>query len=56
MSEDHLLDIVLCASSDATTRNDLECDLAAVSEGAFHVGSAASTEQLLSMAIISLCL
>lgn len=50
MSGRQLVDIIFCASSDATTRGDLEKDLAAMSEGAFQVRSAATGDELVSMA------
>jgi len=46
MTMDGAHDIVFCASSDMTTRSELERDLATLSEGAFAVTSVASTAEL----------
>ena len=42
-----IVDIVFCASSDPTTRADLERDLISLSEGAFSVRTVASSAELL---------
>ena len=47
MTSDHtLIDIVFCASSDPTTRTDLERDLVALAEGAFTVQTVATAAEL----------
>ncbi|MCP3996395.1 MAG: cyclic nucleotide-binding domain-containing protein [bacterium] len=45
-SEHTIVDIVFCASSDATTRRDLERDLVDLSEGAFTVQTVATAASL----------
>ncbi len=47
-SEHPILDIVFCASSDPTTRTDLERDLVALAEGAFTVQTVATAAELTS--------
>ncbi len=47
MTSDHtIVDIVFCASSDATTRDELERDLVELSEGAFTVQTAPTAGEL----------
>ena len=47
MSTRHpVVDIVFCASSDATTLQDLETDLTALAAGAFTVGTVATAAEL----------
>ena len=46
-SEHHLVDIVFCASSDPTTRAELERDLVALAEGAFTVQTVGTANELI---------
>lgn len=51
MTSDHpIVDIVFCASSDATTRADLEADLIDLAEGAFMVRGVTTAGELLDAA------
>lgn len=51
MTSDHpIVDIVFCASSDATTREDLEADLIGLAEGAFSVRSVTTAAELIQAA------
>lgn len=48
MTSDHtIVDIVFCASSDPTTRTDLERDLVDLADGAFTVQTAATASELM---------
>lgn len=51
MTADHtIVDIVICASGDATTREDLEADLIGLAEGAFTVRSVTTAAELIQAA------
>jgi len=50
MTTDRAVDVVLCASSDATTRRELEDALIELSEGAFAVKAAATAAELIAVA------
>ena len=49
-SDQPIVDIVFCASSDATTREDLEADLIGLAEGAFTVRSVTTAAELIQAA------